>query len=332
MAKTDRATGKALSGTLKGSTLWVALAGCAILVGLMALRLAESEAPLVDMESRDGETVPLHPATDGEGHLRFAVATMVSAEATFSTYSRLVARIGRDVGREETFVLRPSYADVRHELEKGNVDVAFVCTGTYVHSLSRGRIKLLAQPEFKDGLEYRSLLIVPARSKAQGMDDLRGSVIAFTDPESNTGCLVPSAELARAGHDPKTYFDKVIFTGSHDRSIQAVATATVGAATVDSLVWESNLLVTPSLTDRVRVIWQSEPFGPPPIVVPQGIDEELERSLRTAFLGLHEDEDGRRILSAIGISRFVIPRPGDYASAIELYKTAGAASGGLRWP
>jgi len=332
MTETDRPTSKVLPGVLRGGGLWVALAGCAIFIGLMAVRLAESKAPLVDMNSRDGETVPLHPPVNGEAHLRFAVATMVSAEATFSTYSRLVARIGRDVGREEAFVLRPSYADVRQELEKGNVDVAFVCTGTYVHSLAKGRIKLLAQPEFKDGLAYRSLLIVPSKSTAQGMDDLRDCVMAFTDPESNTGCLVPSAALVRAGHDPKSYFRKVIFTGSHDRSIQAVATATVQAATVDSLVWESNLLVTPSLAERVRVIWQSESFGPPPIVVPHGIDAELERSLQAAFLALDKDEEGRRILSAIGISRFVIPRPGDYASAIELYKAASAGSGGLRWP
>jgi len=36
--------------------------------------------------------------------------------------------------------------------------------GTYVHSLDGQKVRLLVQPELEAGLEYRSLLIVPANS------------------------------------------------------------------------------------------------------------------------------------------------------------------------
>jgi len=61
------------------------------------------------------------------------------------------------------------------------VDIAFVCTGTYVHSLQKKRIRLLVQPEFEEPLEYRCLVIVPAKGKAETLGDLRGKVMAFTD-------------------------------------------------------------------------------------------------------------------------------------------------------
>jgi phosphonate transport system substrate-binding protein len=80
--------------------------------------------------------------------LRFAVAAMVSAEATFSTYKRLVQRICRDIDLREVFLISPSYAAVRNDIERGDLDVAFVCTGTYVHARRAGRLKLLVRPEF----------------------------------------------------------------------------------------------------------------------------------------------------------------------------------------
>ena len=148
--------------------------------------------------------------------------------------------------------------------------------------------------------------------------------MAFTDPESNTGCLVPSARLAQMGHDPETFFAKTVFTGSHDRSILAVAVGAVDCAAVDSLVWDSNLRKKPSLAQRVKVVWRSEPFGPPPIVVPASLPEELTESLRHAFLTLHEDEEGRDILEETGIARFVPPRPESYKSATDVYSRARA--------
>ena len=295
----------------------------------------ESRMPWVDFSSRETTTAPRPgaasaPATD-DRRLRFAVATMVSPEATFSTYRQLVRRISRKVGRDTDFVMRPSYAEVREKLEKGEVDVAFVCTGTYVHSLRGKRIKLLVQPEFAGGRQYQCLLIVPARSSSRTMDDLRGKVMAFTDPESNTGCLVPTMAFRDLGHDPPSFFKRIIFTGSHDRSILSVAAGVVDCAAVDSLVWDSLVQDRPSLAAKVRVIWRSEAFGPPPIVVPSSLRKDLEDALRETFLSLHKDEEGRAILSAIGIDRFVLAKPESYETAVELYRRY-RGQGDSRWP
>ena len=200
-----------------------------------------------------------------------------------------------------------------------------------MHSIKADRIKLLAQPEFEEGLEYRSLLIVPAGSTRETLGDLRGAVMAFTDRESNTGCLVPTVMLMREGYDPKSLFKKVLFTGSHDRSIQAVALGAVDAASVDSLVWESNVRQDPALAEKVKVIWQSEAYGPPPIVVRKGLDDGFETALQEAFFALDKDEEGREILSSIGIKRFVPPRHQDYESVIRLYEDL-QAQGGVQWP
>ncbi len=319
-----RAVGKA--------ALCLLLAGLGLAAVWGIWSIAVSREPFVDFSRRDAKTPrsPISPS-ENSNRLRFAVATMVSAEATFSTYRRLVQRICRDVGLREAFVVRPSYTDVREALEQGKVDIAFVCTGTYVHSLHKKRIKLLAQPEFEEPLEYRCLVIVPAKSNAETLEDIRGTVMAFTDPESNTGCLVPAATLVNRGYNPKSFFKKIVFTGSHDRSILAVALGVVDAAAIDALVWESKLREDPSLTEKVRIIWRSEVFGPPPIVVPVGGDATLAKSLQEALLALDKDDEGRDILSDIGIKRFVRPRPKSYQSVVKLYRQL-ERQGGFSWP
>ncbi len=283
-------------------------------------KLRESRWPFIDIEL-------LEPLNESDAHLtadsnslRFAVATMVSAETTFATYQTLVREIGVMVGRKEVFILRPSYADVRNDLENANVDLAFVCTGTYVNTRKSGRIKILVQPEFENSMDYRCLIIVPAESSCMTLDDLQGRVMAFTDPESNTGCIIPCVAVSDLGYDVKTFFGKNIFTGSHDRSIQAVAMNFVDAAGILSLVWESLIKDDPSLADQVRVIWRSEAFGPPSIVIPVSLDKKLEESLLHAFLSLDKTQDGRKIISELGIKRFVTGREEDYKTAVELYE------------
>lgn len=293
--------------------------------------LVAARYPYVDLSRHTSSSDAwVSPPARSNDDLRFAVATMVSPESTFSTYRRLVERICRDVELGEAFIVRPSYAEVRKALEQGNVTVAFVCTGTYVNSMDSGRVKLLVQPEFEEGLEYRCIIIVPAGSDAGAMKDMQGKVMAFTDPESNTGCIVPTVALTDMGHDPSTFFKKVVFTGSHDRSIRAVAAFAVDAASVDALIWESMLRENPSLADRARVIWQSAPFGPPPIVVPTDIDASLEEALRTAFLKLDKDSEGKEILAAIGVQRFILPRPEAYRSAEATYRRF-RQRGGVAW-
>ncbi len=300
-------------------TVLLILLGLVLVGGVQYVR--ESALPGVDFSnhSRDTQGTLANTATD-VNCLRFAVASMVSAEQTFSMYNRLVQRICRDIGRPDVFIQRPSYSQVRQSLEQGLVDVAFVCTGTYVHSLPNQSIKLLAEPVFMDGQTYRCLILVPSHSATQGLADLKNKVMAYTDRESNTGCLVPSHALSRQGQVSESFFSKLIFTGSHDRSINAVARGIVDAAAVDSLVWFSKLRTDPKLSDRIRIIWESDPFGPPPVVVPAGIDPDLEARLLQAFLALDKDDAGRDILSAIGIERFAQPQPEHYRSAISLYR------------
>ena len=96
--------------------------------------------------------------------------------------------------------------------------------------------------------------------------DLRNYIFAFTDPDSNTGKLVPTYWLSLINERPETFFSKTIYTYSHDNAIMAVAKGLVDGAAVDGLIWEYYHHKNPVFTSETRIIRKSEPYGIPPLV------------------------------------------------------------------
>ncbi|MHC4110533.1 MAG: substrate-binding domain-containing protein [Planctomycetota bacterium] len=296
--------------------LLVVLCAAIALTGLAKL-YSYNKTPQISFS----DWVAVKPVTAKNNKFRFAVASMISAEETWVTYKKLIDYVADHINNEASMILRPSYTDVRILLEENKVDLAFVCTGTYITCSRAATVELIAVPEFKNDMKYQCLFVVGRNSMISDIADLRGRSFAFTDPESNTGCIVPSWVVRKQGHDPKTYFSKIIYTGSHDRSLHAVARGLVDAAGVDSLVFYSFIETHPEMKENLLVIWESEPFGAPPVVVPTGLPESMKQQLRRIFLTMSHNIQGRKILDDIGIERFRIPQPDEYNSAREIWDT-----------
>ena len=125
--------------------------------------------------------------------LRVAVAAMISPKETLDLYRQLLAYLGHKLGKDLEFVQRKTYAEINELLGKGQIDLAFICSGPYV----AGREKYGFDPPGRPrgpwaATYYRSYLIVNKESSFHRLEDLRGHTFAFTDPDSNTGRLVPT--------------------------------------------------------------------------------------------------------------------------------------------
>ena len=240
-------------------------------------------------------------------YLRVAVGAMISPKETTVYYRQILDYISSHIGKESKLIQRKTYEEINELFGKGEIDLAFICSGPYATSKDKFGFELLATPQVKGSHFYHSYLIVNKDSPFHRLDDLRGGVFAFTDPESNTGKLVPTYWLAQAGEKPETFFDKTIYTYSHDNSIMAVAKGLVDGAAIDGLIWEYYDYKNPRLTSQTRIIRKSEPYGIPPIVAHRDADPELKDRIRQFLLSMHEDPEGQRILGELMIDRFIEP-------------------------
>ena len=196
--------------------------------------------------------------------IRVAVGAMISPKETFIYYRELLDYIGRNLGMEAQLIQRKTYSEINELFGKGEIDLAFVCSGPYANGKEKYGFQLLSTPTVHGSHFYQSYLIVNEESPHHSLEDLRGLVFAFTDPDSNTGKLVPTYWLMKMGERPESFFGRTIYTYSHDNSILAVAKGLVDGAAIDGLIWEYYHHKKPIFTARTRIIRKSEPYGLPP--------------------------------------------------------------------
>jgi phosphonate transport system substrate-binding protein len=211
----------------------------------------------------------------------------------------------RDVcSADVRFVQRNSYREIDDLLAENRLDVAWVCGYPYVTNPLT--MRLMAVPNYQGQPLYRSYLIVP-RSDTQTthITQLRNQVFAFSDPQSNSGFLVPTTELIRAGIRPNRFFRKSFFTYAHRKVVDAVTSGLADAGEIDGYVYDTIERQYPERTRDVRVAWRSPQYGFPPIVARRSLDEASFVRIQRALLGMKDQREGRDVLRRLNLDGFV---------------------------
>jgi len=262
---------------------------------------------------------------NGGASLRIALAAVVSPRETAVYYDEMMEYVGDKIGMPVEVVQRKTYREINDMLERREIDAAFVCSGPYVEGHRKFGMELLVAPMLYGKPFYQAYIIVHRKNAIFGLEGLRGKSFAFTDPDSNTGHLVPTYMLARMGETPESFFKRFIFTYSHDNSIKAVSKGLVDGASVDGLIWEYFRDRKPEFVKDTKVILKSPEYGIPPVVVHPAAPPELKERLRDTFLSMHEDPRGREILAELRIERFIVPEDSSYDSVRRMQEWVEAA-------
>ena len=260
------------------------------------------------------------PPASNNPNLRVAVAAMISPKETLSYYRDLLDYIGRKLGTDITLIQRRTYSEINELFPKGEIDLAFICTGPYAVGKEVFGFDGLATPVVRGEPFYQSYLIVHKDKGFKSLSDLEGRVFAFTDPESNTGALVPKFWLMELNQTPETFFKEINYTYSHDNSILAVAKGLVDGAAVDGHLWEYYNQRNPFYTSMTRVIKKSRPFGSPPLVASAYLSVHVKKQIRQLLLTMHQEAEGREILGGLMIDRFMAPEDSWYEPVKEIYR------------
>ena len=279
-----------------------------ILVALVVISACgrDSDAVIIDFNKTIAVDRPESDVSQNVS-LNVAVAAMISPKETFSYYKDLLDYIGAKMNRKVRLIQRKTYGEVNELFQKGQVDLAFICSGPYSVGKETYGFEALATPIVREKPFYQSYLIVNKTSTYQNLMDLRGKVFAFTDPDSNTGALVPRYWLSKMGETPESFFERFTYTYSHDNSIMAVARALVDGATVDGHKWEYFESKNPIYSSRTRIIKKSEPFGSPPLVASVALPPQSKEQIRQSVFRMHLNPEGKKILDKLMIDRFVPP-------------------------
>jgi phosphonate transport system substrate-binding protein len=239
--------------------------------------------------------------------------------------ARLRHYLQRRTGYSVRLVTKRTYQEITSLLISGQLDAAWICGFPFV--AYKPQLALVAVPVWQGKPLYRSYLITGRDRTAQSLEDLKGDVHAFSDPDSNSGWLVTATALAKRNQTPDRFFGQTIFTWGHRNVVRAVASGLAASGSVDGYVYEVMRETEPDLIARTRVVSQSELLGFPPIACAAGLASDPRIKLfQQALVGMAEDEDGRRVLRMLRLDGFSVEDASLFDSiAAEVSIVRGAA-------
>jgi phosphonate transport system substrate-binding protein len=210
------------------------------------------------------------------------------------------------LGVPVTFLQRGSYREITAMLQRDELDFAWVCGYPYVRN--RDTMELVAMPNYGGKPLYRSYLIVPSTdTTTRDFAGLTGKVFAYSDPDSNSGFLIPQFDMLREGLYPPSHFRKAFFTYAHRKVVVAVGNRVAHGGAVDGYVWETLALRTPEIARRTRVAHKSDEYGFPPIVARRSLDRGTIARFRETLLAMPNNARGREMLKELNLDGFLPP-------------------------
>jgi len=186
------------------------------------------------------------------------------------------------------------YNGIIEALRSKKLDIAYLGPFSYVLASSVANVEAFAVAETrKTGKSaYKSLIIVRKDSGIKSLAQLKNHTMAFVDPTSTSGHLFPVASLQQQGIDPASYFSRVIFSGSHDASILAVANKKVDAAAVADRILDAAIAKGMLKQSDLNIIWSSPDIPESPMVWRKDLDPELKKKIALAFSHIKNVEWG----------------------------------------
>ena len=249
-------------------------------------------------------------------------AVILADQAAF--LARWSEYLSQRLGVPVVFVARESYQSILDLLFSDQLDAAWICGYPYVRYQSQ--LQLLAVPVYRGKPLYQSYLI-RTRGGApdlKGWSDLKHRVLAYSDPLSNSGWLVAQAQLRAAGLSERD-MRRTFFAHSHRNVAEAVADGLAQAGCIDGYVWETMQLQKMASVMKTEVIWKSEFYAFPPLVVRADDRNGALSALGSALLAMQDDANGRELLRALNLNGFSSAVPALFDSIKALAASVSAA-------
>ncbi|MFJ4374703.1 phosphate/phosphite/phosphonate ABC transporter substrate-binding protein [Pseudomonas japonica] len=228
--------------------------------------------------------------------LRIGVIPKQSMEVLIRDYQPLLERLRAELGVPVSIVPASSYESVVDAVVSGGVDIAWLGPAAYVLAQQRDpRIEPFASLAIRKGYftpaghHYQALLLA-RRGSVADVQALRGKRVALSDPASTSGSVVPNVEFAaRVGQPLARFFASVAYSGSHDKSLDALLEGRVDAAFVASVRADAYLNSGRIARDTFEVLWRSTRIYYDPYVFRGDLCAEYKTRIRAAML---DNQDG----------------------------------------
>lgn len=265
----------------------------------------------------------------------FTIAYAPNESTTDSTDARstLAKDLGKVIKMEVKEIQASDYTAIIEALRTGKADMAYM--GALAVAMGSERagvtpIVMKAPNGDKAQAVYHSVFVTQKdNSEINSIKDFKGKTIAFVDPDSTSGNLVPTSEIMKAFpdlhltnekiHTNGEFFEAVSFSGKHQAGLQAVIKGDVDIVPISDQIMASEFKNGNADENAVKVVHSSAAIPAEAMVVSKTVNEDLKKTL-TKFLVEYNNKDYFDKVIKKADARFVECSMEDYQPIVELNK------------
>lgn len=265
----------------------------------------------------------------------FTIAYAPNESTTDSTDARstLAKDLGKVINMDVKEIQASDYTAIIEALRTGKADMAYM--GALAVAMGSERagvtpIVMKAPNGDKAQAVYHSVFITQKNnSEINSIKDFKGKTIAFVDPDSTSGNLVPTSEIMKAFpdlhltnekiHTNGEFFEAVSFSGKHQAGLQAVIKGDVDIVPISDQIMASEFKNGNADENAVKVVHSSAAIPAEAMVVSKTVNEDLKKTL-TKFLVEYNNKDYFDKVIKKADARFVECSMEDYQPIVELNK------------
>ena len=241
----------------------------------------------------------------------------------------LFASIGATTGPSLAWVEHAAPAPLEQLWRRADMGAVFMCGLPYARA--EPKPVLIAAPvpspaAYRGEARYWSEFVVRHDSAFDSVADTFGRRIAFTVPDSQSGCAAALEYFQALEPDSRKtplFAELIAPTVTPLGALEAVIRGAADIAPIDSYAFSLFCAHRPDLTAQVRIVGRTAPTPIPPLVASAAaigtVDVEV---LSTAFLPAHADPASKALLAPLELQRFVRPEPASYAILGERFLAA----------
>lgn len=265
----------------------------------------------------------------------FTIAYAPNESTTDSTDARstLAKDLGKVINMDVKEIQASDYTAIIEALRTGKADMAYM--GALAVAMGSERagvtpIVMKAPNGDKAQAVYHSVFVTQKdNNEINSIKDFKGKTIAFVDPDSTSGNLVPTSEIMKAFpdlhltnekiHTNGEFFEAVSFSGKHQAGLQAVIKGDVDIVPISDQIMASEFKNGNADENAVKVVHSSAAIPAEAMVVSKTVNEDLKKTL-TQFLVEYNNKDYFDKVIKKADARFVECSMEDYQPIVELNK------------
>jgi len=248
-------------------------------------------------------------------------------------YPLLATRLSAVTGLDVKYQPITDYPAVVRSFEVGDIGMSWMGGLTGVQARARvSGATAVAQRDIDAA--FHSLFVANTSSGIQpftdvaGLKALEGHSLTFGSETSTSGRLMPQYYLQQGGVDLAHLKGKPGFSGSHDATIEAVASGSFETGAVNEQVWTSTQKAGKVDISKVIILWRTPGFADYHWLARPDLDQKYgagtTQKISDALLGLKASvPDDKAILDLFGAMSFIPTKNSNYDQIESVAKALG---------